>query len=95
MNFFQKFRDFVASPSHSRTMGILMIFVLAAAVSVTVIASQQRQTTKQRASNEPSCASYEASLPTCNVDIGTVCNKSGDRCRAINSQGLWEVHTCK
>lgn len=46
----QKFRDFAASPSHSRTMGIVIMLVLVSAVSLTVIASQQQQTIKQRAS---------------------------------------------
>ena len=50
LNFFQKFRDFVAHPTHSRTMGILIFFVLLAAVSLTVIVSQQKQTIRQRAS---------------------------------------------
>lgn len=52
MNFFQKLRNFVASPSHSRTMGIVIMLVLVSAVSLTVIVAQQQQTTKQRAAEK-------------------------------------------
>ncbi|KKQ28296.1 MAG: Repeat-containing protein [Candidatus Levybacteria bacterium GW2011_GWA1_37_16] len=55
MNFFRKFRDFVVSPSQSRTMGILVMLVLVSAVSLTVVASQQQQTLKQRAATSDSC----------------------------------------
>lgn len=50
MNFLQKLRDFLSRPTHSRTMGLLIMLVLVAAVSLTVYVAQQQQQIKQRAS---------------------------------------------
>lgn len=59
MNFLQKFRDFVSTPTHSRTMGLLVMLVLVAAVSLTVIVAQQQQQIKQRAETPNYCADIE------------------------------------
>lgn len=70
MNFFQKFLDFVARPTHSRTMGLVAILVLAAAVSLTVYVSQQQQQLKQRAaeSSLPSPISIAKCESNCLID---------------------------
>ncbi len=65
MNFFQKFRDFVSRPTHSRTLGLVIMLVLVAAVSITVIVAQQQQQTKQRASSY--CA--DTSIPECPTGV--------------------------
>lgn len=65
MGFIKKAFDFVVHPTHSRTMGILMVFVLTAVISLTVIASQERQTTKQRAS----AVCEDVSIQECPPDI--------------------------
>jgi len=49
MNFLQKFREFISRPTHSRTMGLLIILVLIFAVFLTVTVAQQQQTIKQHA----------------------------------------------
>lgn len=49
MNLFGKLRDFLIYPTHKRTLGIVIMLVLAAAVSLTVVLSQQQQTIRQRA----------------------------------------------
>jgi len=49
MNFLQKARGFVFSPSHKRTMSVLLMLVLVSAVTLTVTLSQQKQTIKQHA----------------------------------------------
>jgi len=65
----QKFRDFIVSPSHSRTMGILVMLILVSAVSLTVVLSQQQQTLKQRA--QTSCTVANCNGNVCNA--GQVC----------------------
>lgn len=56
MGFLKKAIDFVARPTHSRTMGLAVTLVLVAAVSLTVIAAQQQQQIRQRAAApENSC----------------------------------------
>jgi len=50
MGFFKKAFDFVVHPTHSRTFGLVIMFVFIAAISLTVYVSQQQQQTKQRAS---------------------------------------------
>ena len=52
MNFFQKFRDFVSQPTHSRTMGLLGIFVFVGIISLTVIVAQQQQQTRRDRARE-------------------------------------------
>ena len=80
MNFLRKFRDFILSPSRSRTMGLLAVLVLVSAVSLTVIVAQQQQTLKQRAAS----ACYDAS----DCETGYFCNNgkcqpvTGDACTA-------------
>ncbi len=45
----QKFRDFIKSPSHSRTLGLVGVLAFVGIISLTVIVAQQQQQTKQRA----------------------------------------------
>ena len=52
MNFFQKFRDFLINPSHSRTLGLLGILTFVGIISLTVIVSQQQQQTRQHAAEK-------------------------------------------
>jgi|GEM_PF-2892897 len=49
MNPLKRFFQFVGNPSHSRTLGILAILVMVAAVPLTVYIAQQRQEVRQRA----------------------------------------------
>lgn len=58
MGLIKKAFDFIVSPSHSRTMGLLAMMVLISAVSLTVVLSQQQQTLKQRAA-ETDCTALK------------------------------------
>jgi hypothetical protein len=49
MGFLRKAFDFMSSPTHSRTLGILIVIVLVVAVFLTVSVAQQKQTIVQRA----------------------------------------------
>jgi hypothetical protein len=61
MGFIKKAIDFFSLPTHSRTMGILIMLVLVSAISLTVIVAQQQQTIKQHADSSsvilPGCGS--------------------------------------
>ncbi len=50
IKFLKSGAGFILRPTHSRTMGLLVVLVLVAAVSLTVIVAQQQQETRQRAS---------------------------------------------
>lgn len=55
MGFLRKAIDFVVHPTHSRTLGLVVMLVLAAAVSLTVYVAQQQQDLRQRAASPSSC----------------------------------------
>lgn len=66
LSFFQKFRSFVSSPTHSRTMGLLLLLALGGAAALTLVASQNQQQIRQRASYESVCAENTlADMPIC------------------------------
>lgn len=68
LSYFKKAGNFVKYPTHSRTMGILIMLVLVSAISLTVIASQQQQTLKQRA--EADCdQQYNDAVTACNSSL--------------------------
>ena len=54
-NFLRGVVGFIAHPTHSRTMGILVALILVTAVSLTVAVSQQQQQTKQHAGTDYNC----------------------------------------
>ncbi len=87
MGFLRKAIDFVARPSHSRTMGILIFFVLIAAVSLTVIVGQQQQETRQRAAETTySCLTYWYNDDTCTtLDHTTEFSATVDASHECNS----------
>lgn len=74
MNFFQKFRDFIQTPTHKRTLGFLGILTFVGIISLTVIVSQQQQQTRQRASGHDVCSAINF-IPDCSSDL-----KSGSSC---------------
>lgn len=51
MGFIKKAVDFFSTPTHSRTMGVLVMLVLTSAIFLTVIVAQQQQTMKQLATS--------------------------------------------
>lgn len=60
MSFIYKVFNFVAHPTHFRTVAILALLILTAVVPITVFVSQQQQNTKQMASGPSTCD------PACN-----------------------------
>jgi len=81
MNFLQKFRDFISRPTHSRTMGVLIFFVLVAVTSLTVYVAQQQQNLRQRAQALEVCSAI-ASIPKC--PHSDSCNSAGAKCKVDN-----------
>ena len=69
INIFQKFREFINRPTHSRTTGLIMIFILVSTVCLTVAVAQQQQTIKQRAWFFGLCLNS-------NADRDCACNES-------------------
>lgn len=94
-SFIKKVIDFVARPTHSRTLGIVIFFILVAAVSLTVYVAQQQQTLRQRASGLEVCSTVD-SIPECpsndlniNSDNNS-CNSEGSKCKIGNT-----IYECK
>ena len=77
MGFLRKAFDFVAHPSHSRTMGLVLMLILVVAVSLTVYVAQQQQTLRQRAAE--SCNTIRECTDT--EKANSVCDKKNDTCR--------------
>ena len=50
MGFIRRAFEFVVRPTHTRTLGLVLMLALVAAVSLTVYVAQQQQETRQRAS---------------------------------------------
>lgn len=80
MGFFKNAFEFVARPTHSRTMGILIFFVLIAAVSLTVYVAQQQQQLRQKAAENPACQSID-NIPDCNFAGSLACETQGKKCK--------------
>ena len=78
MNFLQKFRDFVAQPTHKRTLSLLVMLFLVAGISLTVFVAQQQQTLKQRA--------YVACTDDSDCATGEICNVNG-QCQPALANG--------
>ena len=82
----RKVFGFIFSATHSRTMGILIFFILLVAVSLTVIVSQQQQQLRQQASY----MCENTSIPECPSELkvtpGDACTAGPDfKCRVGNT----------
>lgn len=71
VGFIRRVFEFIRQPTNSRTLGVLIFFVLVAAVSLTVYVAQQQQQLKQRAAeNQYSCTrGFYRSFNLCNGPI--------------------------
>lgn len=86
MGFLRRFIDFVAHPTRSRTMGILIFFFLVTAVVLTVIVSQQQQQIRQRASDYCADTEIDDCPPAVIVTPGDDCAADpGFKCRIGNN----------
>lgn len=97
-NLLKKAFDFISRLTHSREIGLLIVFILLGAVSLTVIVAQQQQQIRQRAaapltcigvgsySTESDCSAY------CTVKVYDY-----KRCVSINSawNSAWTCQNCK
>ena len=81
MGFLRKVIDFVAHPSHSRTIGVLIFFILVATVSLTVYVAQQQQKLRQRAAG---VCDQTITLCEPSVQRNSVCLNLGEQCRSGN-----------
>lgn len=87
MNFLKKAFGFVSRPTHSRTMGLLVVLVLAVAVTFTVVSSQNQQTLRQRAA-ETSTSLLNSSLPNCGDGLTCSASSAEDSCSADKNKCL-------
>lgn len=75
---FKRFRNYISSASYSRTIGIIGLLIVIAAIPLTVFISQKQQEIRQRASS--SCNYAYGSESSCNRNcppsLGKVCVKS-------------------
>ena len=96
LDFLRRAIDFISRPTHSRTMGIVILLILVTAVSLTVIVAQQQQQTKQHAAEY--CQSVKE---TCSPDItnGGNCTQAQRnvhmQCKINNADGTSIVVECK
>ena len=92
--------DFVRFPTHSRTTAVIVLFLILAAVPLTVIISQHQQTLRQRAApNDLICSNID-NIPTCDLNFQTNPCSRGDKCIDRNnivfdSSGDSVVFECK
>jgi len=92
MGFLRRVIDFLSRPSHSRTMGLVVMLILVVAVSLTVIAAQQQQQLKQRAAEiTQECAAAD-SIPPCSSSnpANNTCDSEGTKCQIGNT-----IYECK
>ena len=67
------FREFISAPGHKRTIGVLVILIIAAAVPLTVLVAQKQQETRQRAATSViTCSSNAVCSSTCSTTIYSV-----------------------
>ena len=68
----KRFIEFIKTPGHSRTISVVVILIIAAAVPLTVLVAQKQQELRQHAvSNGSSCATV--GIKSCNGNIPMVC----------------------
>ena len=84
----RKIFGFIFSATHSRTIGVLIFFVLLATVSLTVIIAQQQQQIRQRAASPIVCNDINT-LPDC-FDSNTLCDQIGKKCKISNTNTILE-----
>ena len=101
--FLKRFREFILSPSHARTISALVILIIAAAVPLTVLVAQQQQQTQQHAASiggqcTPGSATQCSGnqIVTCTLtsppsgyywEVSKVCS-SGQTCSALATGGV-------
>jgi hypothetical protein len=85
MGFLKKAVDFFSFPSHSRTMGILIMFVLASAISLTVIVAQQQQTLKQHAAGPGDYVTCGEDLNCNETHVKDTCVAGWSKCLSAKS----------
>ncbi|MFH1186916.1 MAG: hypothetical protein V1697_01945, partial [Candidatus Levyibacteriota bacterium] len=71
---FKRLRNYIASATYSRTIGIIGLLIVIAAVPLTVFISQKQQEIRQRAAT--TCAEYRAPLSTCNALCAQFANRA-------------------
>jgi len=97
MGFIKRGFDFLVRPTQSRTMGILIFFVLVAVTSLTVYVAQQQQQLKQRAQSVNYCSIDP--LDECSSTVAQAkkerCDTYPDyKCKIINGNE-YKVYGCQ
>ena len=94
MGFIKRAIDFVVRPTHSRTLGILIFFVLIAAVSLTVYVAQQQQQIRQRAADFCADTTINECPPEVGVIAGNTCVSPDFKCKITNGN-KYKVYGCR
>ncbi|MCL6096551.1 MAG: hypothetical protein M1444_02590 [Patescibacteria group bacterium] len=66
-----RFREFILSPSHSRTISALVILIIAAAIPLTVLVAQKQQEIRQRAATATCVTGTGTTNAACGGGAGT------------------------
>ncbi len=89
--FLKRFREFILAPSHSRTIGAVVILIIAAAIPLTVLVAQKQQEVRQHAATYV-CSSTNCTGPSACVASGpTTCELYTTACR--NNVCTYGPHT--
>ncbi|RJQ36303.1 hypothetical protein C4559_05385 [Candidatus Microgenomates bacterium] len=75
-NLLQRLRYFIVSPTHSRTLTVLALLIVVAAVPLTVFIAQKQQDVRQRASS----SAYPCSASMIGVQRPGTCDLNGLKC---------------
>ncbi len=81
MGFIRRVFDFLAHPTHSRTMGLVVVLLLVVAVSITVYVAQQQQQLKQRAGSACDNISSISDCSNLGATPGSNCTLKDTQCK--------------
>lgn len=93
-NLLKKAFDFISRLTHSREIGLFIVFILLGAVSLTVIVAQQQQLIRQRAAAPLTCIGVGSY--TTESDCSAYCTvKVYDYKRCVSINSTWTCQNCK
>ncbi len=88
----RRFLDFISASTHQRTLGILFLLIIAAAIPLTVYVAQQRQTIRQHAAGLSSapCSSSPCVFDTRTIIPGTSGTTDTESITAYGNYYNWD-----
>ena len=98
MRFVKHLRVFVNAPSHSRTIAMLIMLIILAAIPLTVIISQRQQELRQRAETDYCADTKINECPKNTVLPDKDCDPKAYKnfkCKITNDDGTYNVYMCQ